>query len=56
MEHAWERQKRVEKYSLKRKAEFLLNNAATAKDYLHARKEVRQLGLNPDSIPHRRPR
>jgi len=45
----------VEKYSLERKAEFLLSNAVNAADYRKARKEVRKLGLNPDSIPHRRP-
>jgi acyl-CoA synthetase (AMP-forming)/AMP-acid ligase II len=45
----------VERYSPERKAEFLLNNAADAADYRNARKEVRKLGLNPDSIPHLRP-
>ena len=45
----------VEVYSPERKAEFLLSNATTAKDYLRARKEVKKLGLDPDSIRHRRP-
>lgn len=45
----------VERYSPERKAEFLLSTAATASDYRKARKVVRNLGLNPDSIPHRRP-
>lgn len=45
----------VEMYSPERKAEFLLSTATTAKDYLRARKEVKKLGLDPDSIRHRRP-
>jgi len=42
-------------YSNERKAEFLLNNAVDDADYIEARKEVRKLGLDPDSIPHQRP-
>lgn len=45
----------VEKYSAERKAEFLLSTATTAGDYRRARKEVKKLGIDPDSIPHRRP-
>jgi AbrB family looped-hinge helix DNA binding protein len=45
----------VERYSTERKAEFLLTNAIDAADYRKARKEVRKLGLDPDSIPHPRP-
>jgi hypothetical protein len=45
----------VERYSPRRKAEFLLNNAIDVSDYQRARKEVRRLGLDPDSIPHVRP-
>jgi len=45
----------VEIYSLERKAEFLLNNAVTQKDYDQAVKEVLKMGLNPDEIPHERP-
>ena len=45
----------VERYSPERKAEFLLSTATTAADYRNARKAVRKLGLDPDSIPHRRP-
>jgi len=45
----------VERYSPERKAEFLLSTATTDADYRKARKAVRQLGLDPDSIPHRRP-
>jgi AbrB family looped-hinge helix DNA binding protein len=45
----------VERYSAERKAEFLLANAIDADDYRKARKEVRKLGLDPDSVPHSRP-
>src|SRR5580700_10352536 len=45
----------VERYSPQRKAEFLLSTATTAGDYQKARRAVRKLGLDPDSIPHRRP-
>jgi AbrB family looped-hinge helix DNA binding protein len=45
----------VERYTPERKAEFLLTNAVDEADYRKARREVRKLGLDPDSIPHRRP-
>jgi AbrB family looped-hinge helix DNA binding protein len=45
----------VERYTPERKAEFLLSNAVDEADYRKARKYVRKLGLNPDSVPHRRP-
>jgi AbrB family looped-hinge helix DNA binding protein len=45
----------VERYSPERKAEFLLSTATTAADYRNARKAVRKLGLDPDSIPHHPP-
>jgi hypothetical protein len=38
------------------KAEFLLSNAIDDSNYRKARKEVRKLGLDPDSIPHLRPK
>jgi AbrB family looped-hinge helix DNA binding protein len=44
----------VERYTPERKAEFLLSNAIGETDYRKARKDVRNLGLDPDSIPHRR--
>jgi len=44
-----------ERYTIARKAEFLLNNAATDTEYRVARREVKALGLNPDTIPHVRP-
>lgn len=46
----------VERYTPERKAEFLLSTATTAKVYQRARQEVKKLGLDPDKIPHRRPR
>ncbi len=45
----------VERYSPQRKAEFLLSTTTTDADYRKARRAVRKLGLDPDSVPHRRP-
>jgi AbrB family looped-hinge helix DNA binding protein len=45
----------VEHYTPERKAEFLLSNAITRADYMKARKESKKLGVDPDSVPHRRP-
>jgi AbrB family looped-hinge helix DNA binding protein len=45
----------VERYTPERQAEFLLSNAVDDADYRKARSAVRKLGLDPDSIPHRRP-
>jgi AbrB family looped-hinge helix DNA binding protein len=45
----------IERYGPQRKAEFLLSTATTAADYRRARKAVRELGLDPDAIPHERP-
>lgn len=45
----------VERYSPERKAEFLLSNATSRTDYQKARKQIRELGIDPDSVPHRRP-
>ncbi len=41
---------RIETYTPERKAEFLLNNAVSSQDYADARKEVRKVGLDPDTI------
>src|SRR3990167_462033 len=46
----------VEKYSLERQAEFILSNAIDAEDYQHARDAVKTMGLNPDKIPHMKPK
>lgn len=45
----------VEIYSPERRAEFMLSNAVDAEDYERARKAVRKLGLDPDTIPHYNP-
>ncbi len=45
----------VERYTPERKAEFLLSNAVSEADYRKAIKDVRKLGVDPDSVPHRRP-
>jgi len=45
----------VEIYTDERKAEFLLNNSVTSKDYASAVKEVREMGFSPEEIPHERP-
>ena len=46
---------RGERYTLRRLAQFLLENATDAADYAAARREVRKLGLDPDKIAHDRP-
>jgi AbrB family looped-hinge helix DNA binding protein len=46
----------IEIYTPERKAEFLLNNAVTPEDYAWAAKEVRKMGLNPESISHEKPK
>ena len=44
-----------ERYTPRRLAEFLLENATSTADYAAARREVRKLGLDPDEIPHKLP-
>jgi len=46
----------IEIYTPERKAEFLLNNAVTPEDYAWAVREVRKMGLNPESISHEKPK
>jgi AbrB family looped-hinge helix DNA binding protein len=46
----------LEIYTPSRKAEFLLNNAVSQADYKEALAEVRKMGLDPNSIPHEKPR
>ncbi len=43
----------VEIYTPERKAEFLLNNAVDEEDYQRALRDVKKLGVDPASIPHR---
>jgi AbrB family looped-hinge helix DNA binding protein len=46
----------VELYTPERKAEFLLNNSVAREDYRAAVKEVRKMGLDPETIPHTKPK
>jgi len=46
----------TETYTPKRQAAFLLENAVDAADYAAVRKTVRDMGLDPDRIPHSPPR
>lgn len=46
----------VETYTPQRKAELILNNATDAADYAKAVKAVRKMGLDPETIPHRKPK
>lgn len=45
----------VERYTVERRAEFLLSNAMDERDYERAMEEVRRMGLNPDAVPHQKP-
>ena len=42
----------LEIYTPERLAEFFLNNVLTKDGYLEARKDVEEMGLDPDSIDH----
>lgn len=46
----------VEKYTLERKAEFILSNAVDLADYRKARKTVLAMGIDPDNISHHKPK
>lgn len=45
----------LETYSPRRKAEFLLSNAVDADDYAEAVRCVREMGLDPEEVPHEKP-
>jgi bifunctional DNA-binding transcriptional regulator/antitoxin component of YhaV-PrlF toxin-antitoxin module len=45
----------IEIYTPERQAEFLLSNAVDDADYAAALAAVRDMGLDPANIPHRRP-
>jgi AbrB family looped-hinge helix DNA binding protein len=45
----------VEIYTPERKAEFILNNTITPEEYALAVKKVRTMGLDPETIPHKKP-
>jgi len=44
----------IEIYTPERKAEFLLNSAITSEDYAIAVDQVREMGLDPEQIPHKK--
>jgi AbrB family looped-hinge helix DNA binding protein len=44
----------IEIYTPERKAEFLLNSAISSEDYAIAIEQVREMGLDPKKIPHRK--
>ena len=46
----------LERYTPERKAEFLLNNAVTPRDYAWALEEVKKMGIDPKTIPHEKPK
>lgn len=46
----------LEVWEPERKAAFLLENAVGRDDYERARADVRRMGLDPDRIPHGKPR
>jgi AbrB family looped-hinge helix DNA binding protein len=46
----------LEVYTSERKAEFLLNSAVSREDYAWAIKEVRKMGIDPETIPHQKPK
>jgi len=45
----------VEIYTPQRKAEFIVNNTITPEEYALAVKKVRNMGLDPETIPHKKP-
>lgn len=45
----------IETYSPERKAEFLLATATDEEDYRRAVEAVRELGVDPEEVPHERP-
>jgi hypothetical protein len=44
-----------ERYTPRRLAQFLLENATDGADYARTRRAVRKLGIDPDRVPHDRP-
>ena len=44
----------IEMYTPERKAEFLLNTATDKRDYQRAVAAVRELGVDPATVPHKR--
>jgi hypothetical protein len=46
----------VEAYSLERKVAFILESWLKPGDYPRLRAQVRRMGIDPDKIPHTRPK
>ena len=46
----------IEIYTPERVAEFLLSNSVDAEDYANAVARVKAFGLDPDAIPHVKPK
>jgi len=46
----------VEVYSLERKATFILESWLKPEDYPKLRAQVRRMGIDPDEVPHTRPK
>lgn len=46
----------VEIYTDEQRAEFILNNAVTKKDYRYAIEQVRAMGIEPETISHEKPK
>jgi len=44
----------LESYTPERRTEFLLSGTVDEEDYARAKEEARKMGLDPDTIPHRR--
>jgi hypothetical protein len=42
----------VRRYAPREAAAFILENAVNRKDYLAARRRVKAMGLDPETIPH----
>ncbi len=42
----------VETYTPERLAEFFLNNVMSKEGYLEARKDVKAMGIDPDTVDH----
>lgn len=46
----------IEHYTPERVAEFLLTNAVDRREYTAARRRVKKMGLDPDTVPHVKPK
>ena len=46
----------LEVYSPQRRAQFLLESWLEPEDYPKLREQVREMGIDPDTVPHTRPK